>query len=869
MKRLLSLRLGTMLVAFARLLYRYPAILCLLPYGVFFPLLDSRGLYEYGDANFPLNPFWIDYILPWSGAATGGADNTFIGVPRLTYHVGINVLIATFHNLQVAQWLWYSSMAAVGLIGAFLLARRLGAGLFSVPLAIFYSLNLWSYDRVAQGPIFLSYQAMPLAIYFFLRYLRKPAFSTALYFSCTLLLVIPALQISYLAAAICLLVALRAIAIRGVRTIPALAALAAVVVAANAFYVFSMLADVWLNAGGNIALVNQRFNMGVFEHYAANVSVLNTLALQSFYYSSAGRQMAAVRIGVALIPVMLATLCLLVRPPRLRSKFYAGLALALLGIWLVDGIAWLPDQYTWFHFFVPGLRSFVEPDYFTPVYIVGAFVMFAAAVRLGARAYGGWWRAALWFMALSGIVPFLPIFGPASGLPRASQPRQYRDFSHSTVLGNTLWIPAERGVGYRWAPYVINGFSSLNSPSDAIGPSMAEAVSRGTERVQDRLAGGFVAGQIRTVESLAPLLNVGTIAIAADSLGPDGQWPSHDVVGALKTFETLRRSGFIVRSNDYSQGLVHLVNGTTRPPLGELGLYDAPAAVAGFDAFMWGVVRGGGTRYVPSAIDGGAGKTRAVPATLHRTIGIAHFYGDPGCNGRPSIPVGRAGAAIALAPSTVQRCYSMRLPSLRGIAALQLTPIARPAGIAQLSVTFHSKSGDVTGVDPTLPAQEVPAGALSATASIVVRPNAAVRIEGIDMRWIGAAANVPPAASPATCQASGVSVSERNPLEYQVDADLHGRCTLVFRQSFAPIWALYASDSKVAIGPHLQIDGFANGWVVAGSGPVTLRVVNRAMYAYAGGMALTIVCLLLAAGYAIRDRLRWAARRTNRVPSPA
>lgn len=866
MKRLLRLRWGSMLARFARLLYRYPAILCLLPYGVFFPLLDSRGLYEYGDANFPLNPFWVDYILPWSGAASAGADNTFIGVPRLAYHLGINLLIATFHNLQVAQWLWYSSMAALGLIGAFLLARRLGAGFFAVPLAIFYSLNLWSYDRVAQGPIFLSYQAMPLAIYFFVRYLRRPAISTALYFGCSLLLVIPALQISYLAAAICLFVAVRAIALRGVRVIPALAGLAVAVVAANAFYIFSMLADIRLNAGGNIALVNQRFNMGVFEHYAANVSVLGTLALQSFYYTSVQRQMEIVRVGVALIPLLLAALLALMRPPRLRSKFYAGLALALLGIWLVDGIVLAPDQYTWFHFFVPGLRSFVEPDYFSPVYIFGAFVMFATAVRLGARAYGGWWRAAFWLMALSGILPFLPIFGPASGLPRASQPQQYRDFSHSTVLGKTLWIPPERGVGYRWAPYVINGFTSLNSPSDAIGPSMAEAVSRGTERVQDRLADGFVAGQLRTVERLAPLMGVGTIAIAADSLDPDGQWPNHDVVGALRTFDALRRSGFIARAHNRSQDLVHLVTGTTRPPLPELGLYDVPVPVGGFSAFMWRIARDDGGRYVPSAVDGGAGRPPAAPATLQRAIAASRFRRDPDCSGRLQATAPRAGALV-LGPVPEQRCYAVDLPSLRGVAALQLALLARPAGIADLQIVFHRKDGDVTNVDPTLPAQEVPAGTVSATAVAVVPANASLTIGGIAMRTIRRASA--PLAPAQTCRASNGSASEQNPLEYTLRADLRGRCTLVFRQSFAPIWTLDASGAKVAIGPHLQIDGFANGWIVQGSGPVTLRVVNRAIYPYAGGLALTLLCLLLAAGYAIRDRMRWAARRTNRVPSPA
>jgi hypothetical protein len=54
-----TVRLGRLAAGFAGWLYRYPIVLYLLPYGVFFPLLDSRGLYEYGDANIPLNPFWL------------------------------------------------------------------------------------------------------------------------------------------------------------------------------------------------------------------------------------------------------------------------------------------------------------------------------------------------------------------------------------------------------------------------------------------------------------------------------------------------------------------------------------------------------------------------------------------------------------------------------------------------------------------------------------------------------------------------------------------------------------------------------------------------------------------------------------------
>ena len=230
--------------AAVRFVYEHPVLLALLPFAVFFPLLDSRGLYEFGDANFPLNPFWVDYMLPWSGAASAGADNTFIGVPRLVYHLGINVLIATSSTTcRSRSGSGTRGMSALGLTGAYVLARRLGAGAFSVPLAIFYAFNLWSYDRIAQGPIYLSYQALPLVVYLLLRYLARPQIDSG--------------------AVLCVLAALhdpgaagqlsgrrhlpghrvREICLRGWRTLPKVALLGVAVVAANAFYIFSMIAD--------------------------------------------------------------------------------------------------------------------------------------------------------------------------------------------------------------------------------------------------------------------------------------------------------------------------------------------------------------------------------------------------------------------------------------------------------------------------------------------------------------------------------------------------------------------------------------------------------------------------------------------------
>jgi hypothetical protein len=854
-----------------RFVYERPAILALLPFAVFFPLLDSRGLFEFGDADFPLNPFWSDYMLPWSGAASAGADNTFIGVPRLVYHLGINLLIATFHNLQVAQWIWYSSMSVLGIVGAFCLARRLGAGLYSVPLAIFYTFNLWSYDRVAQGPIYLSYQAVPLAVFLFLKYLDRPRIASAMYFACSLLFVIPALQVAYLAALICLAIAAREVWLRGWPAVRDLAWLALAVVAANAFFVFTMLADMLFNQGGNIALVNQRFDISTFLHYATNASVLNTLRLQSFYYTTIARQPWSVTLGVTMLPLLLLGLILLARRPQPRSPFYLGLVFALLGIWLVDGITLAPALYGRFHFAVPGMRSFVEPDYFSPLYVFGAFVMLAAALRVGVRAYGGVCTIAVWVLALTGIVPFLPISGSASGLPRTGQPRQYREFSQAHVQGSTLWLPPDRGVQYRWSPYVMNGFTSLNSPSDAVGPTMAEWVAPGTARVQFRLADAFLSVQPKTAQALAPLMGVGTIAVAADSYSPDLVWPNPEVTSSLETLRMLQRTGFVTDRSDHSDVNVHLVTATTAPPLPEIGIFDAPVDSGGFEDFMWrAVLSHSGERYTPTAADvtlltglSDALRPLPPPSLMQRDIPASTFRGCARSSARPRV----AAETLRVQTSLEPRCFLVPLPRLNGVAALQAMLDADPQGVAQIQLAFVRRHHDTLWIDPSLPAQEIPPNVRAARLTVRVPPYSIATLRGVKLRW--ANSRFAGAAPPQTCSAARVAWSERNPLQYTVDATLHGVCTVVFRQSFAPIWRLVRTSGTPDVLGHLQVDGFANGWVVRGSGKATFQIVNLALFAYAGGMILTIASVLLALVLAVRSAMARSSQRTTHVRSPA
>ena len=170
------------------------------------------------------------------------------------------------------------------------------------------------------------------------------------------------------------------------------------------------------------------------------------------------------------------------------------------------------------------------------------------------------------------------------------------------------------------------------------------AVAPGTARVQLRLANGFMAGQLQTVEALAPLLGVGTVAIAADSLSPRSSGGIRRSTVVARTFGALRARGFLALRDDYRDDRVHLVIGAAKAPLPELGVYDAPVTVGGFDDFMWRSVLSPSSprAYTPIAADAAAGVTSglplralAPPRRARRWVPIGAFENDGACVSPP------------------------------------------------------------------------------------------------------------------------------------------------------------------------------------------------------------------------------------------
>ncbi|HEY1429595.1 MAG TPA: hypothetical protein VGF18_08475, partial [Candidatus Tumulicola sp.] len=67
---------------------------------------------------------------------------------------------------------------------------------------------------------------------------------------------------------------------------------------------------------------------------------------------------------------------------------------------------------------------------------------------------------------------------------------------------------------------------------------------------------------------------------------------------------------------------------------------------------------------------------------------------------------------------------------------------------------------------------------------------------------------------------------------------------------------------------HFQVDGFANGWIVRASGPVTLYAVNVLIVPYCIGMAISLSCLVLALVLIVRRVARhYAVAGSRSAPS--
>jgi hypothetical protein len=97
---------------------------------------------------------------------------------------------------------------------------------------------------------------------------------------------------------------------------------------------------------------------------------------------------------------------------------------------------------------------------------------------------------------------------------------------------------------------------------------------------------------------------------------------------------------------------------------------------------------------------------------------------------------------------------------------------------------------------------------------------------------------------------------------------LDGEAWIVFPQSFHPNWRLDLGAPEARVAAHTMIDGFANGWLIEGTGDVTFSVAYDGSRTLATGAGVTAVGALIGAGlvlYRRRKRSREALRRSGEL----
>jgi hypothetical protein len=245
-----------------------------------------------------------------------------------------------------------------------------------------------------------------------------------------------------------------------------------------------------------------------------------------------------------------------------------------------------------------------------------------------------------------------------------------------------------------------------------------------------------------------------------------------------------------------------------------------------------------------------------LPASAFSTLG--------NCRGKSQRLPARARSNLLVSTVDTLGCATMTIPDPVRFGAVDLSVRSSDPDSVYRSVSFSDKR-QTHVIAPDHAVAEVPFWATRATLTAIVPPHARIRLNGATMRFLSPGARLP--APPTTCGRSGVRSWEVNPLVYAVAGDIRGTCSVVFRQSFAPVWHLWTRGNAGVEG-HFQADGFANGWIVRGSGPVTLYAVNVLIVPYCAGMAITVAFLALTLTLGVRRLARRVAvTGSRRAPS--
>lgn len=865
-------------LAWIRIRYEFLSLICI-PLILCAPLLRPGGLYEFGDANFPLNRFPIEYFLPWQSTSDGGVDNVLIGLPRFAYYGLINLSEVISPTLQFAQWLWYSGLLALGTLGAFLLARRLGTRLFAIPVALFWSLNLWSYDRISQGPLFLAYQALPLVLYLLIEFIESGDARYAILFALSTLLETPSLQISYLAVLACAGVVAYYGLFGSRREVLALRLLvmSIAVVVANAYFIVPLIADVLLNSQNSLHLVSSNFSNETFLAYSRNATPQRALQLAAFFYSTFVSQPVWLQV-LSFCPIILAALLLSGRRAWRRRSVQFAVAAFVVGIWLVCGAQALPPFYFYFRAHVPGLSSFVEPDYFTPIIILAYFGLFALCEPLVKTKYRAAAVVLIWLTATLGVCTYMPWARSVSGFQQAPIPNDYVTLSRTKIAERVFLLPTVWVAKYTWSPYTINGFNASNAPGPFMGPYMLEWVSEGSREIIDQVSNELAQGDTSDAVALLRILATSNVAVSLDQLDAYGRSESADLDAGRLLVAALPSQGG-ARSR-------HLLTALVPSPLPMIGLSQAPVAFTGRPDELGGLLAAmfESGRYLPiverssllsaSVVHDGDKRDFAAEPTLQAAgagsdstfltsngdgkivLSAPNFTGINDCLHimRAASPLNKSSREIDIAGrGQAYPCTTASVPLVKPrpkILSIQMDSLALAHCHCMPQYVFSGSGRSSVVVPGLLPDSTqtllVPRWATRIAVTLYGLAHDTVRYKPIVVDMLYAHNYVLHDERTSQCHSLFQSLNVLH-LSYSLGGRVSGRCAVVLRQSYSSLWhARVRGISGVThLGDHSVVDGYANGWIVEGNGRFAVDIFNALSLPFLVGLCISMIGVLV------------------------
>jgi hypothetical protein len=110
----------------------------------------------------------------------------------------------------------------------------------------------------------------------------------------------------------------------------------------------------------------------------------------------------------------------------------------------------------------------------------------------------------------------------------------------------------------------------------------------------------------------------------------------------------------------------------------------------------------------------------------------------------------------------------------------------------------------------------------------------------------------------------GFSSTEHSPTSYEVNADSKGPFILAFMESYDSSWKLYVNGRMVSETSHLEVNDYANGWLINETGNLMIRIEYQTQSLISTSIIASVILPSLLLIFLSRRELEAAARSFRR-----